>query len=207
MDYYDADGSDDISQVPLARPQGTKLVLGINKYSHDTSLCAADLETGEVLFALSKERLSRKKHDAGNTLSLVESCLDTLDLDIDSIEKVVLNNHHHRILPLEENHSHLVWESGLKVNGGVEEGYEEDENLLPDAEKFEISHHLAHCYSVASQAPFESGVSPHFLRQARFRLPCLIHSCFADCLCDGRYGRVVQNHARRCTHQRPLLHE
>ena len=205
MDYYDADGNDGISQVPLARPQETKLILGINKYSHDTSLCAADLETGEVLFALSKERLSRKKHDAGNILSLVESCLDALDLDLDSVERVVLNNHHHRILPLEENHSHLVWETGLKINGGVEEGYEEDENLLPEAEKIEISHHLAHCYSVASQAPFESGVSPHVPWQSLLRLLCLTNSCFTDCVCDGWYGRVVQDHAGRCTHQRFLL--
>lgn len=157
LDFYD--NENDAMESPLACSPDTRLVLGINKYSHDTSICAADLETGQVLFSISKERLSRKKHDAGNILTLVESCLDSLDLDLDSVEKVVMNNHHHRILPLEANQPHMVWESGLGINGGVEEGYEEDENLLPDADKMEISHHLAHCYSVAAQAPFDSGVS------------------------------------------------
>ena len=88
LDYYedaenpfDADDSDKYSSVTC--PPDTKLVIGLNKYTHDTSLCAADAKTGKVLFAVSKERLSRKKHDAGNVVSMVEACLDTLDLDYD----------------------------------------------------------------------------------------------------------------------------
>lgn len=137
----------------------TKLVLGINKYSHDTSLCAADAQTGNVLFALSKERLSRRKHDGGNVATLVDACLSSLQLDLDSIETVVMNNHHYRILPFEKNTRHLEWESGLLINGGTESGYNEDENLLPDVtEKIELSHHLAHAYSTACQAPFNDGL-------------------------------------------------
>ena len=140
LDYYDdassnpySDGGDQPSS--LACPADTKLVLGLNKYSHDASLCAANAETGEVLFAIAKERLSRKKNDSGNVLTMVESCLESLDLDYDAIQKVVMNNHHHRILPLEENRAHMEWESALGINGGVEAGYEEEENLLPDAER------------------------------------------------------------------------
>jgi hypothetical protein len=138
--YYDDSNnpySDD--QSSLACPADTKLVLGLNKYSHDTTLCAANAETGEVLFAVSKERLSRKKHDAGNVATLVETCLESLDLDYDAIEKVVMNNHHHRILPLEEDRAHMEWESGLGINGGVEAGYDEEENILADAERVSSS--------------------------------------------------------------------
>ena len=159
LDYYDDSMnpySDDISS--LARPDDTKLVIGLNKYSHDTSICAADANSGEVLFAVAKERLSRKKHDSGNVATLVESCLESLDLDYDAIEKVVMNNHHHRILPLEENRLHMEWESGLGINGGVESGYDDEENLLLDADRKELSHHLAHAYSTATQSPFESGM-------------------------------------------------
>lgn len=41
------------------------LVLGLNKYSHDSAVCVVDANTGEVIFAGEKERLTRKKHDAG----------------------------------------------------------------------------------------------------------------------------------------------
>ena len=144
---------------PLACPPNTKLVLGLNKYSHDTTICAADATTGKVLFALSKERLSRKKHQSGNVASLVETCLDQLELDLDSVEKVVVNNHHHRVLHLEQNVDHLEWETGLEINGGSEGGYTDEENLLSDAEQMmEMSHHLAHAYSAAAQCPFEEGL-------------------------------------------------
>lgn len=142
----------------LAAPPNTELVLGLNKYSHDTTLCAADANTGKVLFAMSKERFTRKKHDSGNVASLVELCLDQLELDLDNVVKVVCNNHHHRVLPMEQNYDHLEWEAGMGINGGVESGYTDEENLLFEAEKLEISHHLAHAYSAACQSPFDSGL-------------------------------------------------
>lgn len=172
MDYYeDAEnpfGSESSSSAnseyssKLACPPDTKLVIGLNKYTHDTSLCAADAKTGKVLFAITKERLSRKKHDAGNVASMVELCLDVLDLDYDdAIEKVVMNNHHHRILPLEKDHRHLEWEVGLGINGGTEgDEYNDEYNLLTVAgdKRIELSHHLAHAYSTATQSPFETGM-------------------------------------------------
>ena len=144
---------------PLKVPSGTKLVIGLNKYSHDTSLCAANAKTGEVLFAMSKERLTRKKHDAGNVATLVETCLDQLDLRLDSIQTVIMNNHHHRIMPLEANRRQMEFEAGLNINGGAESGYDEDENVLPRVrDKQELSHHLAHAYSAAAQSPFDEGM-------------------------------------------------
>lgn len=165
LDYYeDAEnpfGADEVSS--LACPPDTKLVIGLNKYTHDTSLCAADAKTGKVLFAISKERLSRKKHDAGNVASMVEVCLDALDLDYDdAVEKVVMNNHHHRILPLENDLRHMQWEVGLNINGGSEGDEYDDEfnllNVVEEENKLELSHHLAHAYSTATQAPFDKGM-------------------------------------------------
>jgi len=161
-DYYGKDDGtnpflDDVS--PSAVSPDTKLVLGLNKYSHDTSLCAADAATGEVLFAMSKERLTRRKHDAGNVALLVDKCLECLNLNLDAIERVVINNHHHRVLTsTEANRRHMEWEAGLSMNGGSEDGYDDDENLLPDASRHEMSHHLAHAYSTATQSPFDRGM-------------------------------------------------
>ncbi len=160
VSLYDDEDSNPFYDVlnPLACPPDTKLAVGLNKYSHDTSICAADATTGKVLFAMSKERLTRKKHHSGNAASLVEICLDQLELDIDNIEKVVVNNHHHRVLPLEMNVDHLEWETGLGINGGSEGGYTDEENLLSEAEQMELSHHLAHAYSAATQSPFNEGL-------------------------------------------------
>ena len=162
--FYDDEYSnnpfgDSTDESSLAVPLDTKLVLGINKYSHDTTICAADAVTGEVLFAMAKERLSRKKHDGGNVATLVEKCLEQLELDMDNIEKVVVNNHHHRVFSVESNIDHMEWEEGLGINGGAEVGYTDEENLfLSVPEKHEMSHHLAHAYSAAAQCPFDRGM-------------------------------------------------
>jgi hypothetical protein len=79
-------------------------------------------------------------------------------LDFDAIEKVIVNNHHHRVLPIEQNHVHMEWECGLGINGGAEVGYDDEENILGSAERHELSHHLAHAYSAATQSPFDSGM-------------------------------------------------
>lgn len=167
-EFYDNPYDEDNDGMPfgsssLAVDPDTKIVLGLNKYSHDVSVCAADATTGKVLFALAKERITRKKTDSGNTATLIETCLDALDLDLDNIVKVVVNNHHHRVLPMESNVRHMEWESGLEINGGAESGYDEPENTLPQATvqqepHHELSHHLAHAYSTATQAPFDSGL-------------------------------------------------
>ena len=51
----------------LSPSSGTRgpLVVGLNKYSHDAAVCIVDAATSEILFACEKERLTRKKHDAG----------------------------------------------------------------------------------------------------------------------------------------------
>ena len=153
---------DDFIPNPLAVPGDTPLVLGMNKYSHDVSVCAANQNTGEVLFYLSKERLTRKKHDAGSIHTLVDKCLECLELDLENVKKIVVNNHHHRVLPLEQNEEHIQWQVGLGVNdnGG---GFGDDENLLLDC-KEKVSEFLGF------KKYFYFWMSLHFFRRNEYFL-------------------------------------
>ncbi len=128
------------------------LIAGINKYSHDASLCLIDEKKGEIVFAQAKERLSGKKHDGGGVADLIQYALDYLQAKPEDITTVVNNNHHFRVNPYERR---LKFASALK--------YEEADrlrvtNLLPHAKTLELSHHLAHAWSVVGVCPFDKGL-------------------------------------------------
>ena len=129
-----------------------KLILGLNKYSHDASLCVVDSTNGKILFAQAKERISRKKHDGGAIGSLVEYALDYVGATVDDVALVVSNNHHYRVKPFEKR---SIFAGSL---GYIPKNYLHESNLLPSAKHMEISHHLAHAYSVSSTCPFNKGL-------------------------------------------------
>lgn len=65
---------------------------------------------------------------------------------------MVSNNHHFRVAPFEKR---IPWAVSL---GACPESYASEENLLPGAAHAELSHHLAHAWSAAALAPFDSGL-------------------------------------------------
>lgn len=128
------------------------LILGVNKYSHDSAVCVLSASDGNCLFAGEKERLTRSKHDGGDTGDLVAHALDSIGASLEDVRLVVSNNHHHRVAPFERR---IPW----AVAAGVyPESYAAPENTLPAATHAELSHHLAHAWSAASLAPFDSGL-------------------------------------------------
>jgi hypothetical protein len=120
------------------------LVIGINKYSHDTAISVADADTRSILFALEKERVSRVKHDAGEVSYLVDYVLASINATMEEVSLIVQNNHHHRIRQFEEN---LPFAVAIKQ---YPDSYTSEENLFPKVEKLEVSHHLAHAWSAIS---------------------------------------------------------
>ena len=129
-----------------------KLIIGLNKYSHDTSCCVIDAKSGKILFAQAKERITRKKHDGGGSAEIVRYALDYLDASIDDVALVVSNNHHFRVHPFEKR---LPFAAAVKY---VPNDYLDQYNLLHNAKHMELSHHLAHAYSVAGTSTLSDGL-------------------------------------------------
>lgn len=146
------------------------LVIGLNQYAHDASIAIIDASNGNLLFAQSKERITRRKHDGGDVSQLVIHALSTLcepgaspEKVAHSVKLVVANNHHFPIAPFERR---LPFQISL---GYVPQSYASPWNLIgtnlpfvkplsPHAEKHELSHHLAHAYAAAFHAPFDRGL-------------------------------------------------
>ncbi len=127
------------------------MILGLNKYTHSTSAALFEND-GRLLFALSKERVTRKKHDGGDVAELVRYALESTKRKLSEIELVVQNNHLFDIAAYEKTLSftealHAAPPSSLDPH-----------NLFPKAKKLEISHHLAHAWSVFPIAPFDRGL-------------------------------------------------
>ncbi len=127
------------------------LLLGLQQYTHSASCCLLGPD-GEPLFAASKERLTRKKFDGGDTASLVEYALRAIGRRRADIARVVANNHLFRIRPFEET---LPWAVALNQQ---RPSFLDPFNLLPGVPKHELSHHLAHAWSVLPAAPFDEGL-------------------------------------------------
>mmetsp|Transcript_1046 Transcript_1046/g.2243 ORF Transcript_1046/g.2243 Transcript_1046/m.2243 type:complete len:449 (-) Transcript_1046:2281-3627(-) len=127
----------------LADYSGRGVIVGLNQYSHDASCCVVDAESGEILMAIEKERLTRVRHDGGPTGECLRACLSALDLELDDVRLVVANNHHFRIAPFERR---LPFQTKLGIYPTSD--YADAWNLTRNIPKLEISHHLAHAWSV-----------------------------------------------------------
>lgn len=103
--------------------------------SHDGSVCL--LADGQVMLAIEKERLTRRKHDGGNDQVAMQYVLDRAGITLDDIAVVVQN----------ENF-------GMFRDGNSQ--YSGQDRLLTDATRVvTISHHLAHAYSAFGPSGFD----------------------------------------------------
>ena len=135
----------------LVGPSPTKWEIGLNKYSHDAGACLIST-CGQHSIIVPNERLSRLKHDGGDTAAATRHALEAVGSSIEDVVAVCANNHHHRVAPFE---GRLPWSvpMGLCATSALS-----DDNLLPGVPHFELSHHLAHVWCATTQAPFERGL-------------------------------------------------
>src|SRR5512141_1958456 len=88
-------------RVPMSKKH--TYVLGINAYDHDVSACL--LRDGAIAFAITKERLTRVKHDTGFYHEVVEYCLKAEGLTLDDVDLVVRNCY---VLPVPDLETRMV---------------------------------------------------------------------------------------------------
>lgn len=127
------------------------LVLGANPYAHSAATFLLSSE-GEAVFALSKERVSRKKHDGGDLADLIRYAFSATGTRRRDLDLIVQSNHLFRLGPFHET---LPWATALNQYAP---GHTDPDNLLPGVPRWELSHHLAHAWSALPTAPFDRGL-------------------------------------------------
>jgi carbamoyltransferase len=127
-------------------------ILGINAYDHDVSACL--LRDGEIAYAIAKERITRKKHDAGFYQEVIDYCLKAEGISLDDVELVVRNCY---VLPIEDIELRLVSMSDMPLKERKQAAtnplYRSNSNKVVT-----VSHHVAHAYSAFAACPFDEGV-------------------------------------------------
>jgi carbamoyltransferase len=130
-------------------------VLGINAYDHDVSACL--LRDGEIVYAISKERITREKHARGFYDEVVNYCLNAEGIVLDDVDLVVRNCY---IMPVEEIEKRLLHQFAPHLFGQEEREQAAKNPLYLSQSKnvVTVSHHLAHAYSAFAASPFDEGV-------------------------------------------------
>ena len=135
-------------------PDADIYILGINAYDHDVSACL--LKNGKIVVAISKERITRIKHDMGFYQEPIDYCLDVAGIDFDRVDLIVRNCY---VLPVEKLDHRLAHHDEPQYLGDYDRRQAEQSPLyLTKSEKVvSVSHHLAHAYSAFAVSPFEQG--------------------------------------------------
>lgn len=130
-------------------------VLGINAYDHDVSACL--VRDGEIAFAITKERVTREKHDSGFFDEVVEYCLDAEGITLDAVELVVRNCY---VMHIPDMEKRLKYEDMPEyLDSNARERANRSRLTGPDTDRLvTLSHHMAHAYSAFAASPHESGV-------------------------------------------------
>lgn len=136
-------------------PKKHTYILGINAYDHDVSACL--LRDGEIAFAISKERITRQKHDTGFYQEVIDYCLGAEGITLDDVDLVVRNCY---VLPVEDLEQRLAYEDVPEFMDEAErkQAAASPLHLTKSDKVVTLSHHLAHAYSAFAASPFEEGV-------------------------------------------------
>jgi carbamoyltransferase len=136
-------------------PKKCAYVLGINAYDHDVAACL--LRDGEIAFAISKERITREKHDTGFYQEVVDYCLAAEGISLDDVDLVVRNCY---VLPVEDVEIRMVSQDVPEIMDDTErlQAAKHPLYLSRSNKVVTVSHHLAHAYSAFAACPFDEGV-------------------------------------------------
>jgi len=135
-------------------PDKNTYVLGINAYDHDVSACL--LRNGAIAYAISKERITREKHDTGFFQEVVDYCLRAEGITLGDLDLIVRNCY---VLPLADLETRLLYEDIPEFMDQAERAQARKSPLFRanSPKIITVSHHLAHAYSAFAACPFAAG--------------------------------------------------
>jgi carbamoyltransferase len=141
--------------IETRMPAKKTYVLGINAYDHDVSACL--LRDGAIAYAISKERITRDKHDTGFFQEVVDYCLDAEGITLADVDLIVRNCY---VLALEDMETRLLYEDIPEFMDQSERTQALRSPLFRSnsPKVVTLSHHLAHAYSAFAVCPFTEGV-------------------------------------------------
>ena len=132
-----------------------KVVLGLN-YGHDGA--AAVVREGRLVAAVSLERLSRRKKEAGVTRELVAYVLELAGVTFSDVSAVSLA----AFIPSQRNPVPIFKKGGEEITSPVFDLFGGETSFALEAEvegrrvpAFFINHHIAHCAAAFFTSPFE----------------------------------------------------
>jgi len=130
-------------------------VLGINAYDHDVSACL--VRDGEIAYAVTKERVTREKHDGGFFDEAVDYCLEAEGITLNDIDLTVRNCY---VMHVPDMEKRLKYEDMPEfLDSEARERVVRSRLTGPDTDKLiTVSHHVAHAYSAFAVSPFDDGV-------------------------------------------------
>jgi len=129
-------------------------ILGLNCYDHDVAACL--LRNGEIVAAIAKERLTRKKQDSGFVQEVMDYCLEAGGITLADVELIVRNCY---LLPVPEMEERLASVHDPYHLTDAERLWAQKSgiHLSDDPRLVTCSHHLAHAYSAFAVSPFDRG--------------------------------------------------
>jgi carbamoyltransferase len=130
-------------------------ILGINAYDHDVSACL--LRDGELAFAISKERITRKKNATGFYAEAVDYCLQAEGITLDDVDLIVTNCY---VLPVPEIEERLLHQDEplyLETEADRSRAFRHPLFHSKSNKVVTISHHVGHAYSAFAACPFTEG--------------------------------------------------
>lgn len=138
-------------------------ILGVNAFHGDAA--AALVVDGRLVAAAAEERFNRKKHCAGFPKLAIDSCLNTVGLQLSDLDHVGISrspwaNLHRKItLSLRRAFSGNAWRSAAAVAsiGGLRSRFAREwEGGLPSRTRIHaIEHHFCHAASAFFVSPFD----------------------------------------------------
>jgi len=164
-----------------------QFIIGTKPRGHDANIGIVNVTTGELVFCMSMERLTRKKRDPADIQPLIKLALEYLNIDNSQIIAVcfcilpsdtdvgvgIINKHYSEGMLADAPISYLRGARGMaKSYQGFKKVFR---NMFPNCEVYEINHHLCHIAGSYYLSPFKSAALVTFDGRGEYETTVIYH--------------------------------